>query len=52
VGAFHKIDAATAIVFKCKSSEVVIDGSGITIKSPLVTISAPTVKLKKTVSEA
>ena len=52
VGAFHKIDAATAIVFKCGGSEVVIDGGGVTIKAPLVTISAPSIKLTKATSEA
>jgi type VI secretion system secreted protein VgrG len=52
VGAFHKVDAASAIVFKCKSSEVVIDGGGVTIKAPLVTISASTIKQTKAVSEA
>jgi type VI secretion system secreted protein VgrG len=52
VGAFHKIDASASITFKCGSSEVVIDGGGITIKSKLVTITAPDVTLTKTVSEA
>jgi type VI secretion system secreted protein VgrG len=51
VGAFHKVDAAEAIVFKCGASEVVIDGGGITIQSPLVTITAPTVKEKGNVSQ-
>ncbi|APR88053.1 hypothetical protein A7982_13402 [Minicystis rosea] len=52
VGAFHKIDASTAIVFKCGGSEVVIDGGGVTIKAPLVTITAPNITLTKTTSEA
>jgi type VI secretion system secreted protein VgrG len=52
VGAFHKIDASAAIVFKCGGNEVVIDGGGVTIKAPLVTITAPDVTLTKTVSEA
>ena len=52
VGAFHKIDASAAIVFKCGGSEVVIDGGGVTIKAPLVTITAPNVTLTKAVSEA
>jgi type VI secretion system secreted protein VgrG len=52
VGAFHQIDASTAIVFKCGSSEVVINGGGIAIKSKLVTITAPNVTLTKAVSEA
>ncbi|HZF47687.1 MAG TPA: type VI secretion system tip protein TssI/VgrG [Polyangiaceae bacterium] len=52
VGAFHKVDASSAIVFKCGDSEVVIDGGGVTIKSTTVTISAPKVTLTKAVSEA
>ena len=52
VGAFHKIDAKNSILFKCGDSEVVIDGGGITIKSALVTITAPKVTLTKSVSEA
>lgn len=51
-GAFHKVDAADAIVFKCGSSEVVIDGAGITIKASAVTITAPTIVLTQAVSEA
>jgi type VI secretion system secreted protein VgrG len=52
VGAFHKIDASGSITFKCGDSEVVINGSGIAIKSKLVTITAPNVTLTKAVSEA
>ena len=52
VGAFHKVDATTAIVFKCGDSEVVIDGGGVTIKATAVTITAPNIKLTKAVSEA
>ena len=52
VGAFHKIDASAAIVFKCGGSEVVIDGGGVTIKAPLVTITAPNIHLTKATSEA
>jgi type VI secretion system secreted protein VgrG len=52
VGAFHKVDATTAIVFKCGDSEVVIDGGGITIKATAVTISAPKITLTKAVSQA
>ncbi len=52
VGAFHKIDASSSIVFKCGESEVVIDGSGVTIKAPgAVTITAPNVTLTSTTSE-
>ena len=52
VGAFHKIDASGSISLKCGSSEVTIDGGGVTIKSALVTISAPTITLTSTVSQA
>ncbi len=52
MGAFHKVDASTAIVFKCGGSEVVIDGGGVTIKGALVTITAPEISLKRTTSEA
>jgi type VI secretion system secreted protein VgrG len=51
VGAFHKIDASASIVLKCGASSVVIDGGGITIESPLVTITAPKVKEKGDVSQ-
>ena len=52
VGAFHKIDASSSISLKCGSSEVVIDGGGVTIKSALVTLSAPNITLKGSVSQA
>ncbi len=52
VGAFHKIDASGSITFKCGGSEVVISGSGVAIKSKLVTITAPNVTLTKDVAEA
>ena len=52
VGAFHKVDAKTAIVFKCGGSEVTIDGGGVTIKAAAVTITAPNVTLTQAVSEA
>jgi type VI secretion system secreted protein VgrG len=51
IGAFHKIEAATAITLTCGASTVVIDGSGIAITSPLVTIMAGKVTLAKAVSE-
>jgi len=51
VGAFHKIDASTAISFKCGESEVTIDGGGVTIKAAAVTITAPKVTLKSTTNQ-
>jgi type VI secretion system secreted protein VgrG len=51
IGAFHKIEAKGAIVFKCGASEVVIDGGGVTVTSPLVAILAPKIQLPKKVAE-
>lgn len=51
IGAFHKIDAASAIVLSCGASTVTIDGGGVTITSPIVTITAGKVTLKGSVSE-
>ncbi|AGP36362.1 type VI secretion system Vgr family protein [Sorangium cellulosum] len=51
IGAFHKVEAKGAIVFKCGASEVVIDGGGVTISSPLVALLAPKIQLPKKVSE-
>lgn len=51
IAAFHKWEAGTAITLKCGASEVVIDGSGVTITSPLVAILAGKIVLTKDVSE-
>ena len=51
IGAFHKIEASSSITLKCGASEVVIDGSGISMTSPIVTITAGKVSLTKAVSE-
>lgn len=51
IGAFHKIDAKTAITLKCGASSVVIDGSGVTIKSPLVSFAAGSMVVTKSVSD-
>ena len=51
IGAFHKIEAATSITLKCGASEVVIDASGIAMKSPIVTITAGKISMTKAVSE-
>lgn len=47
IGAFHKIDASSSIVFKCGASELTIDGSGVNITSPVITITAPKITLTK-----
>lgn len=51
IGAFHKIEASGTITFKVGPSEVVIDGSGITITSPMTMILAPKIQAKKKVTE-
>ncbi len=51
IGAFHKIDAATAITLTCGASTVVIDGSGVAITSPIVAVLASKISLTKAVSE-
>lgn len=52
VGAFHKIEAKGSITLKCGASEIVIDGSGVKITSPMTTLLAPKIVLTKDVSEA
>jgi len=52
IGAFQKFEAGTAITFTCGASEVVIDGSGVSITSPLVAILSPKIQLTKKVTEA
>ena len=51
IGAFHKMEATGSITFKCGGSSVVVDFSGITIKSPIVAILAPKIQLPEKVSE-
>ena len=51
MGAFHKLEAATAITFKCGASEVVIDDSGITITSPLVAVLSSKIEMTKAVAQ-
>jgi type VI secretion system secreted protein VgrG len=51
IGAFHKMEAKGAITLKCGASEMVIDGSGITITSPMVTWMGGKIHLPKDVSE-
>jgi len=51
IGAFHKIEADTKITFKCGGSEVVIDGDGVMVKSPLLLVLASKIKLAKDVSQ-
>jgi type VI secretion system secreted protein VgrG len=51
IGAFHKIQAATSITLTCGASTVVIDGSGVALSSPIVTITAGKVSMTKAVAE-
>jgi type VI secretion system secreted protein VgrG len=52
IGAFHKIDAGTAITLTCGASSVVIDGGGITIKSVMVNFVGGTMAVTKPTNHA
>lgn len=51
VGAMHKLSANTKITFKVGASSVVIDGSGVTVESPIVTLTGATIKHTKNVAD-
>jgi type VI secretion system secreted protein VgrG len=51
IGAMQKLQAKTAIVLKCGASEVVISGDGITIKSPMVSMTSGKLQLPKPAAE-
>ncbi|HZO16859.1 MAG TPA: type VI secretion system tip protein TssI/VgrG [Polyangiaceae bacterium] len=51
IGAFHKMEAKGKITLKCGASEVVIDGGGVTITSPMITVMGAKIQLPKDVSE-
>jgi type VI secretion system secreted protein VgrG len=51
IGAFHKIEAGKKITIKCGESEVVIDDSGVTMKAPIVTLTAAKIQFTKGVAE-
>lgn len=51
IGAYHKLEAKGAITLTCGASEMVIDGKGITITSPMVTMMAGKIQLPKDVAE-
>jgi type VI secretion system secreted protein VgrG len=51
IAAYHKLEAKGKITLKCGASELVIDGGGITVTSPLVTMMAGKIHLPKDVSE-
>lgn len=52
VGAFHKVEASQSITFKCGGSTVVIDGSGVTLKSQMVTLVGSKIQLTKATAES
>ncbi len=51
VGAMHKVEAKTKLTFKCGASSIVVDGSGVTITSPIVDFTAAAITLKKDVAD-
>ncbi len=51
VGALQDWTAKSKITFKCGASTLVIDGSGVTLESPMVSISGSTVKATKAVHD-
>lgn len=51
VGAMHKVEAKTKLTFKCGASSIVVDGSGVTITSPMVDFMAASITLKKDVAD-
>ncbi|MBX3184456.1 MAG: type VI secretion system tip protein VgrG [Polyangiaceae bacterium] len=52
IGSIHKMEAKSSITFKAGASEVVMDGSGITITSPIFTCTLPKNHLPKKVSDS
>ncbi len=52
IGSIHKMEAKSSITFKAGASEVVLDGSGITITSPIFTCTLPKNHLPKKVSDS
>jgi type VI secretion system secreted protein VgrG len=52
IGAFHKVEASSSITFKCGGSTLVIDGSGVTLKSPMVMLGASKIQLTKATAES
>lgn len=51
IGAMHKVEAKTKITWKCGASEVVLDGGGLAIKSPLVMILCGKIEMPKAAAE-
>ncbi len=51
IGAMQKMQASTSITLKCGGSEIAITGDGVTIKSPMVTLTAGKIQLPKPAGE-
>jgi len=51
VGAMHKLSANSKITLKVGASSVVIDGSGVTVESPIVMLTGATIKHTKNVAD-
>jgi type VI secretion system secreted protein VgrG len=51
IGAMHKLSAKTKLTLKVGASSVVIDGSGVTIESPLVMLTGATISHTKNVAD-
>jgi type VI secretion system secreted protein VgrG len=51
IGAMHKLSAKTKLTLKVGASSVVIDGSGVTIESPLVMLTGATISHTKGVAD-
>ena len=51
VGAMHKMSANSKLTLKVGASTVVIDGSGVTIESPIVMLTGATIKHTKNVAD-
>jgi type VI secretion system secreted protein VgrG len=51
IGAMHKLSANTKLTLKVGASSVVIDGSGVTIQSPMVMLTGATISHTKKVAD-
>jgi uncharacterized protein involved in type VI secretion and phage assembly len=52
IGAYHKMQGATSVTFKAGISEVVIDGSGVSISTLLLMMGGSTIQLAQDVADA
>jgi type VI secretion system secreted protein VgrG len=47
IGALHKVEASEKITFKVGSSEVVIEGGGIKLTAPIISVMSPKIQITK-----